>query len=62
MARPALTSVFLSLASVFIALSTLFIPSVPFKIAVLIVAAILLAATGASLAIVIAKSQSSDNR
>lgn len=55
--RPALSSIFLALASVGIALSTLFVPSVAIKIALLVVAALLLAGTGAALAIVLARPQ-----
>jgi hypothetical protein len=56
--RPAHLSIFLALTSVGIALSTLFIPSVAIKIVLFVVAALLLAATGASLAIVLARTQS----
>lgn len=53
--RPALSSIFLALASVGIALSTLFVASIAIKIAMLVVAALLLAGTGAALAIVLAR-------
>ncbi|WP_104111895.1 hypothetical protein [Arthrobacter sp. N199823] len=60
--RPALSSIFLALTSVGLALSTLYFPSVTIKIVLLIIAALLLAATGASLAIVLARSQPPSDR
>lgn len=60
--RPALSSIFLALISVGIALSTLYVPSISIKIVLLVVAALLLAATGASLAIVISRSQPPSDR
>lgn len=56
-AQPAITAVFLALVSVGIALSTLYVESIPIKTALLVAAALLLAATGASLAIVLARPQ-----
>ena len=53
--RAAFTSTSLALASVGIALSTLLTASVAIKITLLVVAALLLVATGASLAIVISR-------
>lgn len=60
--RPALSTIFLALVSMGLALSTLAIPSTSLKIALLVVAAVLLAATGASLAIVIARLQPARDR
>ena len=60
--RAALSSTFLVLASVGIALSTLLIPSVAIKITLLVVAALLLVATGVSLAIVLARPKPSSDR
>lgn len=57
--QPTLTSIFLALVSVGITLSTLYIESIAIKTALLVAAALLLAATGASLAIVLARPQPS---
>jgi uncharacterized membrane protein len=53
--RAAKTSIFLALASFGIALSTLLIASLATKIALLVVAALLLVATGTSFALAIAR-------
>ncbi|MBG6185573.1 hypothetical protein [Arthrobacter sp. CP30] len=50
-------SIFLALVSMGIALSTLFVASVAIKIVMLVVAAFVLAATGAALAVVLAQSR-----
>ncbi|WP_394253494.1 hypothetical protein [Arthrobacter pityocampae] len=55
--RLALASLFLALISVGVALSTLFVASVAIKVVMLVVAAFVLAATGASLAVVLAQSR-----
>lgn len=57
--RAAFTSTLIALASVGITLSTLLIASVAIKIILLVIAASLLVATGASLAIVIARAKPS---
>ena len=57
--RAAFTSTSLALASIGVALSTLLVTSVVIKIALLVIAALLLVATGASLAMLIARTKPS---
>jgi hypothetical protein len=53
--QPALMSILLALGSMGIALSTLFVASIAVKIVMLVVAAFVLAATGAALAVILAQ-------